>query len=99
VGVPGVDALHEDVEAPEDHRRRVALDHLLVGEVDLRVDPERPDDAGDRVPGHLLDHDLLFAGTLNGCHVFLLPRATSAWSSRWSIPGGCDATRAPCPAA
>ena len=59
VRVARVDPLHEDVEAAEDHRRRVALEDLLVGEVDLRVDPERPDDAGDRIPRHLLDDDLL----------------------------------------
>ena len=65
VGVPRVDPLHEDVESAEDHRRRVALQDLLVREVDLRVDPERPDDAGDRVPRHLLDDDLLLAGCLD----------------------------------
>ena len=59
VRVARVDALHEDVEAAEDHRRRVALEDLLVGEVDLGVDAQRPDDAGDRIPRHLLDDDLL----------------------------------------
>ena len=101
VRVPRVDALHEDVESPEDHRGAVALEHLLVGEVDLRVDPEAPDDAGDRVPGHLLDHDLLVAGALNGRHAssphsLSRARATSAWHSRWSARCGCGATRVPC---
>ena len=58
VRVARIDPLHEDVEAAEDHRRAVALQHLLVGEVDLGVDPEAADDPGDRVPRHLLDHHL-----------------------------------------
>ena len=62
VGVARVDPLHEDVEAAEDHRGRVALQDFLVREVDLRVDPEAPDDAGDRVPRHLLDDDLALLG-------------------------------------
>ena len=93
VRVARVDPLHEDVEAAEDHRRRVALRYLLVREVDLRVDPERPDDAGDRVPGHLLDDDLLFAGRLNSGHSCSPP--TSASGSRWLALVCCDATRAP----
>ena len=53
VGVSRVLALHEDAVAAEDRRRAVALDHLALREVDLRVDPEAPDDPGDRVPRHL----------------------------------------------
>jgi hypothetical protein len=62
VRVARIDPLHEDVEPAEDHRRAVALDDLLVGEVDLGVDAQRPDDARDRVPRHLLDDDLLLLG-------------------------------------
>ena len=62
VRVARIDPLHEDVEATEDHRGRVALQDLLVREVDLRVDPEAPDDPGDRIPRHLLDDDLALAG-------------------------------------
>ena len=40
VRVARIDPLHEDVEAAEDHRGAVALEHLLVGEVDLGVDAE-----------------------------------------------------------
>ena len=55
VGVARILALHEDRVAAEDRGRALALldDRLLP--VDLRVDPERPDDAGDRVPRHLDD--------------------------------------------
>ena len=61
VRVARIDPLHEDVEAAEDHRGAVALEDLPVREVDLRVDPEAADDPGDRIPRHLLDHDLLVA--------------------------------------
>ena len=83
VRVARVDPLHEDVEAPEDHRRRVALVDLLVGEVDLGVDPEAPDDPGDRVPRHLLDHDLLIARVSPRLPCVSSSRSTSAWRSRW----------------
>ncbi len=74
VRVARVDALHEDVESPEDHRRRVALVDLLVGEVDLRVDAEAADDPGDRIPRHLLDHHVLVGpGCLCGCHCLCSP--------------------------
>jgi hypothetical protein len=64
-----VDALHEDVEPAEDHGGRVALQDLLVREVDLRVDPEASDDARDRIPGHLLDDDLsLLRSAFGGRH-------------------------------
>ena len=69
VRVARVDPLHEDVEAAEDHRGRVALQDFLVREVDLRVDPEAPDDAGDRVPGHLLDDDLALLRRLDSRHL------------------------------
>ena len=68
VGVARVDALHEDVEAAEHHRGAVALEHLLVGEVDLRVDAEAAHDPRDRVPRHLLDDDLLTLGGLRCRH-------------------------------
>ena len=54
VRVARVLALHED---PNSRGRSttgaVALRHHLLLEVDLRVDPEAADDAGDGVPGHL----------------------------------------------
>ena len=53
VRVAGILALHEDRVAAEDRRRAVALDHFLVLEVDLGVDAEAADDAGDRIPRHL----------------------------------------------
>ena len=53
VGVARVLALHEDRVAAEDRAGAVALGDLHVAEVDLGVDPERPDDPGDRVPRHL----------------------------------------------
>ncbi len=105
VRVARVDALHEDVEAAEDHRRRVALEDFLVREVDLGVDAEAPDDAGDRIPGHLLDDDLaLLRRSLGGRHVSSsLPsassscpwRSSSAGSRSRASPRGC-ASRAPC---
>ena len=55
VGVAGVLALHEDAVAAEDRRGALALDDLALAEVDLRVDPEAPDDPGDRVPRHVDD--------------------------------------------
>src|SRR6478752_5644996 len=74
VRITRIDALHENVEAAEDHRRAVALQHRPVGEVDLRVDAEAADDPRDRVPRHLLDNDLLFARRLNRRHlVYSLP--------------------------
>src|SRR5215216_1289901 len=53
VRITRVLALHEDAVAAEDGGSALALDHLAVVEVYLRVDPEVPDDAGDRVPRHL----------------------------------------------
>ena len=53
VRVARVLALHEDRVAAEDRRRAVALGDRRSAEVDLRVDPEAADDAGDRVPRHL----------------------------------------------
>ena len=92
VRVARIDPLHEDVEAAEDHRRAVALEHLLIGEVDLGVDAEASDDPRNRIPRHLLDHDLLLTRRFN-CHSFFssIARrhghrvcATSASDSRWS---------------
>ena len=50
VGVARILALHEDRVAAEDRRRAVALDDFPVLEVDLGVDAEAADDAGDRDP-------------------------------------------------
>ena len=55
-GVARVLAFHEHRVTAEQRRRAVAFGHDPVREVDLRVDAEVPDDAGDRVPVHL--HDL-----------------------------------------
>ena len=71
VRVARIDPLHEDVEAAEDHRGAVALEHLLVGEVDLGVDAEAADDPGDRIPRHLLDHDLLSRRAVSPLSPFL----------------------------
>ena len=53
VRVPRVLALHEDAVAAEDRRGAVALDDLLLLEVDLGIDAEAAHDPGDRIPGHL----------------------------------------------
>src|SRR5215204_1528596 len=53
VGVARVLALHKHAVAAEDRRGTLALHHLAVVEVYLRVDPEVPDDTCDRVPRHL----------------------------------------------
>ncbi len=102
-GVARVLALHEHRVAAEQRRRAVALGDDLVGEVDLRVDAEVPDDPGDRVPRHL--HDLAGlaltgGGLLGGGHVVFPSvrrvRAGSAGRNRWSAPPCCAATSAPC---
>ena len=53
VGVARIFALHEDRITAEDRRGAVALDDLSVVEVDLGVDTEAADDAGDGIPRHL----------------------------------------------
>src|SRR5690606_13513094 len=53
VRVPRVLALHEQRVAAEDRRGAEALDDFAVVEIDLGVDAEAADDAGDRIPGHL----------------------------------------------
>jgi hypothetical protein len=53
VGVAGILALHEDRIATEYRRGAVALDDFAVVEVDLCVDTEAADDAGDGIPCHL----------------------------------------------
>jgi hypothetical protein len=53
VGVARILALHEDRITAEDRRGAVALDDFSVVEVDLGVDAETSDDAGDGVPCHL----------------------------------------------
>ena len=93
VRVPRIDPLHEDVEAAEDHRRAVALEHLLVGEVDLGVDAQAADDPGDRIPRHLLDGDLLLDRSLCCGHVRSSPALGVAGGQ---LRAGCGATRAPC---
>ena len=85
VRVARVDPLHEDVEAAEDHRGAVALEHLLVGEVDLGVNAEAADDPRDRIPGHLLDHDFLLRRRFVSPFASLLTRL-SAERSRWVWP-------------
>ncbi len=55
VRVPRVLALHEDAVAAEDRRGAVALDDLLLLEVDLGVDAQAPHDARDGIPVHLPD--------------------------------------------
>ena len=82
VGVARIDPLHEDVEPAEDHRGAVALEHLLVGEVDLGVDAEAADDPRDRIPGHLLDHHLLLRGCLSRHLSRLLTRLSRKRSQR-----------------
>ena len=52
VRVARILALHEDRVAAEDRRGAVALDDLSVVEVDLGVDAEAADDAGDGIPRH-----------------------------------------------
>ena len=47
--------LHKDRIAAEDRRRAVTLDHLLRVEIDLGINAEAADDAGDRVPRHFND--------------------------------------------
>ena len=53
VRVAGILSLHEDAVSAEDRRCAVALGDDALLEVDLRVDPEAPDDTGDRIPVHL----------------------------------------------
>ena len=86
VRVARVLALHEDRVAAEDRRRRVALHHALLREIDLRVDPEAPDDAGDRVPRHLDEAGLVLRDVrglgLGGRHARLTRPSGSRWSAR-----------------
>src|SRR5439155_12229127 len=79
VRVARVFALHEDAVAAEDMGGAVALRHLAVLEVDLGVDAQAPDDAGDRVPVHLHQLAVLAGrGRNHFCHD-LVPFLT-AWS-------------------
>ena len=86
VRVARVLALHEDRVAAEDRRRRVALDDLLLREIDLRVDPEAADDPGDRVPRHLDEAGLVGRNVrglrLGGRHAALTTPSRSRWSAR-----------------
>ena len=68
VRVARVLALHEDAVAAEDRRRAVALGDVLLLEVDLGVDAEAADDAGDRVPRHLGEVGLRSAVVGHRCH-------------------------------
>ena len=63
VRVPRVLALHEDAVATEDRRGAVALDDLLLLEVDLGVDAQAAHDPRDGIPVHLDD-----AGVLGSSH-------------------------------
>jgi hypothetical protein len=79
VRVARVLAFHEDAVAAEDVGAAVALRHLAVLEVDLRVDAQAPDDARDRVPVHLHQLAVLAGrGRNRFCHD-LVPFFT-AWS-------------------
>ena len=66
VGVARILVLHEDAVAAENRRGAVALDDLLVREIDLRVDAQAADDARDRVPRHFLDVGRLGIGLADG---------------------------------
>ena len=83
VRVARVDALHEDVEAAEHHRGAVALQHLLVREVDLGVDAQAAHDPRDRVPRHLLDEDLLTLGGLRCRHQCLFSSGIRGGPARY----------------
>ncbi len=106
VGVARVLALHEDRVAAEDRAGAVTLGDDLRAEVDLRVDAERADDAGDRVPGHL-GQALLVGGDAagpgngrrHGCRASpsVVCLATRCGWRRWSAGGLGGATWAPCP--
>ena len=77
VGVPRVLALHEDAVAAEDRRGAVALGDLALPEVDLRVDAEAPDDAGDRIPRHLHQVVAVLAGGRLRCSVMAISPTSS----------------------
>src|SRR5690606_20373641 len=89
VRVPRVLAAHEHAVPAEHRRGALTLDDLAVLEVDLGIDPEVPDDPGDRVPGHLneLPSLLLGPGALGPHGHFRVPlspsRRASAGCSRW----------------
>ena len=67
VRVARVLALHEDAVAAEDRRGALALRDRSLAEVDLRVDPETPDDSGDRVPRHV--DETVLVGRLGRCRL------------------------------
>ena len=75
VRVAGIDSLHEDVEPAKHHRGAVALEHLLIGEVDLGVDAQAAHDPRDRIPRHLLDDHLPLLRRLDCRHVTFLSGA------------------------
>src|SRR4029077_850116 len=63
-------ALHEDAVTTEDRRRAVALDDLLLAEVDLRVDAQAAHDPGDGIPVHL--HNAGTGGSTHGSSLSLV---------------------------
>jgi hypothetical protein len=69
VRVARVLALHEHAVAAENGGCALALHHLAVVEVYLRVDPEVPDYAGDRVPRHLREVPGFRRNVLSNSHL------------------------------
>src|SRR3954451_2197858 len=103
VRVARILALHEDRVAAEDRRRAVALDDLAVLEVDLGVDAEAADDAGDRIPRHVDEGPrvalgLLWSGNGGGHRVRPSVRSapTRCASLLSSVPCPNGATSVPC---
>ena len=103
VRVARVLALHEQAVAAEDRRRAVALGDRHVREVDLGVDPEAADDAGDRVPGHLDEPAVLGCRRCSACAssrpllvVVGMPRSPRPSWPRSTAPCPACATWVPC---
>src|SRR4029078_425048 len=91
VRVARVLALHEHAVATQQRRGRLAADHLAAVEVDLGVDAEVADDAGDRVPRHVDDAaGLRLDGLSRGSHV-TSPRALGSPSSARCRAGATSA--------
>ena len=67
VSVARVFALHEDAVPAKDGRGAVALDHMLVLEVDLGKNAQAAHDPGDRVPVHFHQVPLLAGNILGRC--------------------------------
>ncbi len=58
VRVAWIFPLHEHGVTAKDRRRALALDDPARPKINLRVDPQAPDDAGDRIPRHIDDGTL-----------------------------------------